>query len=59
MQISLLIDSDKTELYSPTIRILGIIVAISPEFAIDSTLGGGSKKQYRERGYDVIRWTRL
>jgi len=59
MQLSLLIDSDKAELYSPTIWILGIIVAISPGFAIDSTLGGGRKKQYCERGYDVMRWTRL
>ena len=59
MQLSLLIDSDKAELYSPTIWILGIIVATSPGFAIDSTLGGGRKKQYCERGYDVMRWTRL
>jgi len=37
---------------SPTIRIVGTIVVVSPEFAIDSTLGGGSRKQRCERGYD-------
>ena len=37
--------ANETVSYSPTIRIVGAIVADSPEFAIDSTLGGGSKKQ--------------
>ena len=56
MQFSLLIDwTDETELYSPTIRMVGTIVAVSLEFAIDSTLGEGSKKQRCERGYDDIR----
>ena len=48
------------ELYSPTIRIVGTRISVSPGFAIDKTLGlgRGSKKQRCERGYDVIRWTR-
>jgi len=57
MQLSLLMD--ETDLYSPIIRIVGTIVAVSPVFAIDSTLSRGSKKQRCERGYDVIRWTKL
>jgi len=41
MQFSGLID--ETELYSPIIWIVGTIVAVSPEFSIDSTLVEGAK----------------